>query len=424
MGTSGHKVEHKIISMSQYDLLAPITDQRRNNFSKAEGAEFLNEHGERIIDLNEMCIVLGQDNKDYIKAMTEALCGITSGKQGFSKAKERLYEYLMETTDHAFSGIHLTASGSEAVEWAVKLAMEMTGRKEAISFWNSIHGRTQLSSSLSGLPKRKAGYSPICPGIIFAPYPNCSHCPINKDIRNCGFACIDFLGQKYKYESSQDAAAVIVEPYQGAEIVVPPVGYIKALYQWAKSEKMMFIVDEIQSGMGRSGEMYCYKNEDIQPDMLLLGKALGNGIHISALMVKDKPDRSLLPALSGGVGDDFLACTAACEVFRQLEGGLLEHIRDVGEVLNTRLKAMEKYDCVMETRGKGLASAIEFKDAECCASICEKVKSGGFLIGKNSKNIILKPPYVVTEEQVMKFINILEKAIIETEAKHMNKAVI
>ena len=397
--------------MKQYDLLYPVRHQETRSFVSANGAGLVDKDGRSFVDMDEMCMVLGQGNREYINAMTSALNAITSPKIGFSSAKEQLYKYLMNTTDNAFSGIHLTVSGSEAVEWAIKLAKKMTGRTEVISFWNSIHGRTHLSASISGLPRRKTEYGPLVPGIVFAPYPNCCHCPANKEKGKCSFECLELLSEKYKYESAQDAAAVIVEPYQGGGIIIPPDGYMKALFDWTKEHHMLFIMDEIQSGMGRTGELYCYKNLGIQPDMLLLGKALGNGMHISALLVKDVPSPEYLPALTGGVGDEMLACTAACQVFSQLEGGLLEHIRKAGDILKAGLKSIEGNDDVLESRCIGLAAAVEFKNAERCVEVWKYLNENGFFAGRINNSVYVKPPYVITEEQINEFLQAFSNAL-------------
>jgi 4-aminobutyrate aminotransferase-like enzyme len=397
--------------MIQDDLLSPVRHQEVTNFVSAKGAEFIDKEGKSFIDLDDMCIVLGQSNSEYINSMTSALNGITSGKVGLSSAKQQLYKYIMETTNNDFSGIHLTVSGSEAVEWAVKLAKKMTGKTEIISFWNSIHGRTHLSASISGLPKRKTEYGPLVPGIVFAPYPNCCHCPVNKEKGSCKFDCIRLLDQKYEYESAQDAAAVIVEPYQGAGIIIPPEGYFKALYDWAKSHGMLFIMDEIQSGMGRTGKLYCYQELGIQPDMLLLGKALGNGMHISALLVKDIPSPEFLPALTGGVGDDVLACTAACQVFSQLKGGLLEHVYNVGQQLKKGIESLADNEDILEARCAGLAAAVEFKSNERCVQVWRILHEKGFLAGRINNAIYVKPPYVITEKQIEGFLAAFKNAL-------------
>jgi len=400
--------------MENYDLLAPIKDASHFEFDWALGAEFHDSSGKTYLDMNEMCTVLGQNNREYIHAISSVMNGITSDKEGFGPYKAQLYKYLTESTDGFYKGIHLTVSGSEAVEWAVKLALKMTSRSETISFWNSTHGRTQLSASISGLPKRKEGYGPITPGIIFAPYPNCLECPM-KRLNKCGRQCIEMLEKAYTYGSSGDAGALIVEPYQGAGVIIPPHGYLKELYKWCHDHEIVFILDEIQSGMGRTGDMYCYEHEDIRPDMLLLGKALGNGMHIGALLVEKLPDKDALPALSGGIGDETIACAAACEVFRQLEHGLLTHIRQMSGVLENELQTLEKFSCVKEVRSTGLAAAVEFTDESICSRVGRKMKEKGFFTGHIKTALFCKPPYVITDEQLLLFFDNLRE-IIESES--------
>lgn len=407
-------------SMAAYDLLAPIQDLTPRPFSEAEGATYTDPAGRRFLDLDEMCVILGQHNGPFADRVSRALTEeITSGKCRFGAAKDALYRDLIRTTHGDFAAVHLTASGSESVEWAVRLAQRMTGRSEVLSFWNSIHGRTYLSASLSGLPRRKAGYGPLAPGVIFAPYPRCGTCPRRESCGQGRFPCLEELEKLYRYSSAQDAAAVIIEPYQGADITFPPEGYLAALHRWARGHGLLTILDEIQSGMGRTGMLYCYQREGFCPDFLLLGKALGNGLHISALLVRERPDPAFLPAVSGGVGDEALACTAASEVFRQLEDGLLEHVGAVGELLTSGLKRLETaYPCVRESRGRGLAAAIEFTTEAAGQAVFQRLSEEGCWLGHKGAALLLKPPYVITREQIEDFLDALERAIrsLESEA--------
>lgn len=401
----------KKIDVMQYDLLAPIKGENRQNFTHVEGAAYTDCEGRTYLDLNEMCAVLGQRNREYIQAITKAVNGVTTDKAGFSPAKEILYNYLITTTHGDFEAIHLTSSGSEAVEWAIRLAKRITGRSEIVSFWNSIHGRTYLSASVSGLPRRKEGYGPLAPGVISIPYPQCTVCRDKAHCMSGVFPCLDKAKEQYKYGSAHDGAAIIAEPYLGVNIAIPPKGYWCALSQWAKSEGMLFIMDEIQSGMGRTGEMYCYQREQIEPDMLLLGKALGGGLHISALLVKKKPDPQFLPPISGGVGDEAVACAAACEVFRQLGDGLLTHIRKVSTTLETGLRLIGQNAKISEIRCLGLLAAIEFFNMEDAKQIADILKDKGFYVGHNGSVIFLKPPYVITEDQIEMFLIALDGAV-------------
>ncbi|XCP84730.1 aspartate aminotransferase family protein [Roseburia hominis] len=391
-------------SYKEYDLLSPLKLTEADQYVRAEGAAFYDKDENCFVDMNEMRLVLGQGNKEFEAAMAEAFQGCTSLTGNMTCYKERLYQYFDETTDGYFEAAHLTASGSEAVECAVRLAKKMTGSTEVFSFWNSIHGRTYLSGSMSGLPKRKKGYGPLASGVIHLPYPDCAACKARKVNGECTQECMQMAEGIYKMASAQDAAAVIVEPYQGAEIRIPPVGYLKRLQDWAHEKGMLFIVDEIQTGMGRTGEMYCYQKEKLEPDILLLGKALGNGMHIAAVLVKERPPEEALPALSGGAGDDPVACAAACEVYRQLEQGLLTHIQKAGACLQTGIRRFRDHARIRECRGIGLVAAIEFYEEEYCRQVFQALKKKGYLVGHTGKILYFKPPYVIMEEQIQGFL--------------------
>lgn len=392
------------------DLLSPIRSAAVRRFSAASGAALVGTDGRDYLDLNEMCRVLGQNNRAFREAVYAALCGITSDKVGFSPAKEQLYRYLLESTNGDFSAIHLCTSGSESTEWAVRLAAHITGRIEVLSFWNSIHGRTYLSASMSGLPRRKAGCGILAPGLLFAPYPRCGVCPLRGRCGAGRYACLQLLEETARCSSSQSIAAVIAEPYQGCDVTFPPEGYLSALCGWAHAHGALFLMDEVQSGMGRTGEMYCYQHEGIKPDMLILGKALGNGMHISALLMRKRPPKSVLPAVSGGTGDETIACTAACEVFRQLENGLLGHIACVGRVLAEGLAKLVRIGCAECCRCRGLAAAVDFETEQKASGIFRLLLKQGFFVGHSGKAILLKPPYAVTEEQIVRFLAALEDA--------------
>ena len=380
-----------------------------------KGIELIDEKGTIYFDLNEISTVLGQKNEHFNKRISEKLNnGLVGGKVSNSPEKEKFYQYLSDTTGNRFQYVHLTSSGSEASEWAVRMALKMTGRNEVLAFWNSIHGRTYLSASMSGMPRRKQGYAPAASGVVYGVYPDCTHCPFDKDCNNCNFFCLKFLDEKIKYESSQEIGAVIVETYQGAGIIVPPKGWLKALQDWAHAHGALFILDEIQSGMGRTGKMYCFEEEGLEPDMLLLGKALGNGIHVGAALLKNIPDDFYIPALIGGAGDTELTYAAGCAVFEELlENGLLEHISEVSIYLEYRLSELkQKCSAVKNICCKGLAASIEVIDQEVYETVMPKLKENGLLVGPAANNkIVLRPPYVITKEQIDHMISIFEEIL-------------
>lgn len=406
--------------MENYDMLQPILHAERLDLVSGQGALLLGRDGRRYLDFNEICVVLGQNNQHFIRRMTERLQGLTTNKMGYAPDKEKLHRFLMDSTDHLFQAVHLTASGSEATEWAVRTALKLTGKSEVLSFWNSIHGRTYLSASMSGLSKRKVDYGPLAPGVLYAPYADCAHCPFGRQCQAGEYFCLDFLEQKLRYESANDVGAVIVEAYQGGGVIVPPKGWLKALQDWAHAHGALFILDEIQSGMGRTGALYRYKEEGLEPDMLLLGKALGNGLHISAMLSRQVPEERYLYALSGGAGDDALACTAACAVFEELlENGLLEHIAQRGQQLAEGLKALEqKCPHVVGLRCAGLACALELDSPENQKKLLAALKQEGvFVAGAAYNGLMLKPPYTVSAQQIDEMLALLEGCLAQLDAK-------
>lgn len=386
--------------MNQYDLLAPLSHGPSPAFVSGQGAALKDAEGNEYLDFNEICVTLGQGDRYFTDQMKQALEGVTCGKSHLYR--DRLYDALMETTRGDFAAVHLTASGSEAAEWAVKLAQKTKGRSEVLSFWNSIHGRTHLSASMSGLSKRKTGYGPLAPGTVFGIYPDCGHCPLEHEPGSCSFACLRLLDRKVAMESAQDLAAVLVEPCQGAGVILPPEGWLKELEEWAHSRGALFILDEIQSGMGRSGCLYQYQRLGLRPDMLLLGKSLGNGLHISALLVKERPGADCLPALTGGAGDNPLACAAACAVIQRLQGGLLDQIGQMGDYLKARLEALQaQYPAVTEVRTLGLAAAMEFASPQVCAQVSRALAQARiFAAPYGDRALTFKPPFSVTAEQI------------------------
>ncbi len=379
-----------------------------------DGIKLYDSDGNVYYDLSEISNVLGQKNAHFTKRITDKLKEPVGGKIADSPEKTKFYQYLADTTGNRFRYVHLTSSGSEASEWAVRMALKITGRSEVLAFWNSIHGRTYLSASLSGMPRRKQGYAPAAPGVLYGVYPDCAHCPFEKNCETCDFFCLKFLDQKMKYESSQEIGAVIVEAYQGAGIIVPPKGWLKALQDWAHRHGALFILDEIQSGMGRTGKMYCFEEEGLDPDVLLLGKALGNGFHVGAALLKEVPDAFYIPALVGGAGDTELTYAAGCAVFEELlDHGLLEHIANVSAYLEEKLTELKnQYAQIKHICCKGLAASIEFQNQEMFESVQTKIKESGLIIGSGENHkLVLRPPYVITKEDIDEVVSILQRIL-------------
>lgn len=398
---------------AKYPRLKEVVEMKIPLFVRGEGALLYDAQGAEYLNLNELNAVLGENNRNFIETMKQAAEAPTTAN-GQSAYKNQLIDYLSQTTAGDFTEVHFTSSGSEAVEWAVRLAQKATGRTETICYWHSIHGRTYLAAGMSGIPRRKQGYGPVPTGIVFVPYPICGECPHAASRPDCGMACIRHLSDTVLYASAHDIAAVIIEPVQASNIQSVPEGYLKALRKWTKENGCFLIIDEIQSGMGRTGAMYCYGQEEVIPDILLLGKALGNGQHIAALLTNRMPDQRFIPAIGGGTGDYPQACAAGCAVFDELlNNRLLDNISAVGSHLKDSLLKLKALfpDKVREVRGKGLALAVQFSDDEVTARVYRGLDEARMMIGKDTHTVILKPPYSLTAEQADRFTGKLKELL-------------
>ena len=380
-------------------------------FTSGKGAVLWTDEGQEYLNMNEMSVCLGENNVAFNRTVTEAMSGLMSQKGAGSVWKERLLARMDETTGGAFKKIHFTASGSEANEWALKFARKLTGRTEILSFWNSIHGRTDLSAAVSGLPKRKTGYGPLT-GTAFFPFPLTSCWPQDA----AGQDWFDALEEKLKFETAQDLAAVIVEPMQGADNRYTPPGFLASLRKWTEKRGVILILDEVQSGMGRTGVLYRCLSEGVIPDIMVLGKALGNGFHIAAALFRETPDKTDCFAAMGGSGDSPVCCAAACCVFDQLlAGGLLEYVKVLGYNIKSRLEAMkQRHSFINEIRGEGAAFAVVFDSAERAAHIRGEMRRRGVLLGNFGPALLIKSVYTMTEEQVIGAMDALEKVFKST----------
>ena len=382
-------------------------------FLRGEGALLFDGQGEAYLNLNELNAVLGENNPRYHEAMRSSLYAPVSAV-GQNIYKQKLVSYLAETTRGDFSHVHFTSSGSEAVEWAVRLAQKITGRAETVCFWHSIHGRTALCAGMSGIPKRKVGYGPVPAGIVYAPYPACGDCPLHLSHPGCGLACLEFLKETVHYASAQDIAAVLIEPLLASNIHSVPEGYLRALREWTREHGILLILDEVQSGMGRTGDLYWYQREGVIPDILLLGKALGNGQHIAAILLNQVPEEKYIQAVAGGTGDYSTACAAACAVFGELlDHGLLQRVKETGAFLKEGLLDLQARfpTRIRQVRGRGLALAVQFTDGATADSVYRVLDKARMLYGRDKNALILKPPYSLTREQATGFLKALESAL-------------
>lgn len=256
-------------------------------------------------------------------------------------------------------------SGAEAVENAVKIARYQTQKQAIIAFENGFHGRTLLTMTLTSKVKPyKFGFGPYAPEVYRMPFAYCYRCPFKLDYPSCGLACAEALNDFFLSHVAPEAtAAIIVEPVQGeGGFIAPPREYFQRLKAICEANHVLFIADEIQSGMGRTGTMFAMEYYGVFADLTTVAKSLAAGLPLSAVVGRKEVMDAVHPSGIGGTyGGNPLACAAALAVMDVFEEeNLLERAKTLGTLLRSRLEDFkEEFELIGEVRGLGPMMAME-----------------------------------------------------------------
>ena len=333
-----------------------------------------------------------------------------------------LAEKLAEVTPGDLQKTFFCSTGTEANEGALLLASIYTGKDEFIALRNGLHGRTKLTMSLTGIQMWRTDPHP-CGGIHFAPNAYCYRCPLGKKFPECDYACADAVDDLIRTATSGQPAALIAEPIQGnAGIVTPPKGYFKRLKEILASHNALLIIDEVQTGFGRSGKMFAIENFDVVPDIMTMAKALGNGAPISAFTASAKIADTYTKPGASTLGGNPVSSIAGLGVLKYIqEHNLMENAQARGQQLYDGLVELQKkHPIIGDIRGIGLMRGAEFVHADKSPApeelemVLEEMKNRGFIIGKNgvARNVMaFQPPLVITETDVNNVLNTLEAVL-------------
>ncbi|WP_454047599.1 ornithine--oxo-acid transaminase [Chryseobacterium sp. Marseille-Q8038] len=353
----------------------------------------------------------GHSHPKIIGALVEQAQKLALTSRAFYNSKLGEYEQKI-TTLFGFDKVLPMNSGAEAVETAVKLARKWSYEVKGISenaakiivCENNFHGRTTTIVSFSNDPDANQNYGPFTPGFIKIPY---------NDIA----ALEEVLSRE-----AANIAAFLVEPIQGeAGVYVPDENFLKNAAELCKKYNVLFIADEVQTGIARTGKLIACHHEDVQPDILILGKALSGGMYpVSAVLANDNIMNVIKPGQHGSTfGGNPIACAVAVAALDVVaEEKLSERAEELGKLFRSEIeKLIEKSDLITKVRGKGLLNAILINDtpeSSTAWNLCLKLKENGLLAKPTHGNIIrLAPPLVITEEQLLDCVKIIEKTILE-----------
>jgi ornithine--oxo-acid transaminase len=350
----------------------------------------------------------GHCHPKIVEAMCEQAKTLTLTSRAFYNDVLGVFEKYI-TEFFGYDKVLLMNSGAEADETALKLCRKWAYLKKGvpenqakiICCDGNFHGRTITIVSMSNDPDSYGGYGPFTPGFIRIPYND-----------------LNALAEALK---DPNVAGFLLEPIQGeAGVYVPDEGYLKKAYDLCKANNVLFIADEIQSGIARTGKMLACDHENVRPDMLLLGKALSGGTYpVSAVLADDEIMLTIKPGEHGSTyGGNPVACKvgiAALEVIK--EEKLAEQSDYLGKIFREEMRALRS-DMIELVRGKGLMNAIVIrpKNGKTAWDVCVKMKEMGVLAKPTHGHIIrFTPPLVITEEQLREAIELIKKAILSFE---------
>ncbi|MGC9964763.1 MAG: 4-aminobutyrate--2-oxoglutarate transaminase [Syntrophobacteraceae bacterium] len=341
----------------------------------------------------------------------------------------RLAEKLCRLVPGEFSKMAIFAnSGAEAVENAVKVARHYTKRQGVIAFANAFHGRTYLAMTLtSKVMPYKAGFGPFMSEVYRMPYAYCYRCPFGLKYPACNTCCADYLKDFFIGNvAAENTAALVVEPIQGeGGFITPPPEYLPKLLKICRDNGIVFIADEIQTGMGRTGKMFAVNHSNVEPDLVTVAKSLGAGMPLSAVVGRSEMMNSAqVGGLGGTYGGNPICCQAALAVLEVFEEeNLLQRSEKLGVKIRARFEDFKKrFELVGDVRGLGPMAGIELvrdretkepANTEAKALVkfcCEK----GLVIlscGNYGNVIRTLMPLVITDEQLERGLAIMEEGL-------------
>jgi len=323
--------------------------------------------------------------------------------------------------------VYFGNSGAEAVEAAFKLARWHTKRELNIAFFGAFHGRTMGALSLTASKTiQKRHYNPLVPGITHIPYAYCYRCAYNLTYPKCGLYCVHWVEDTLFRTTvpAEEVAAIFVEPIQGeGGYIVPPPEFHRELNKIAKKYGILYVADEVQSGMGRTGKMFAMEHFRVVPDIIALAKGIASGLPLGAMIAPAKIMNWEAGSHASTFGGNPLSCRAAMVTIELLEKNLMKNAASQGERLLNGLRKLQKtFECMGDVRGKGLMVAVELvKDRETKAPATEwrsriikkTFEKGLLLLGCGENSIRFSPSLTVTSSEVDTCLSIFEESVKE-----------
>ena len=415
-----------------------------------EGAYFMDATGKEYLDfLSQLFNVnLGLQHPKVVEAIKKQVGVVNYTKNTFlNEPKILLARRLAEVTHPDLTKTFFSNSGTEANEAAFKIARGYTGRHKILSFWNAYHGSTYASMTAGGVASNRNPYEPLVPGFYHVPTPYCYRCYFGLEYPSCGLRCAKFLEDTIKFHGPDAVAAFIADPVVvGAGVIVPPDGYWQKVREICTKHDILLIMDEVIAGCGRTGKLFAYEHWGIVPDILVLAKGISNAsVPLGATILNRKITDHFNETKNFPHGFTYsghaLACAAGlASINAYVDEKIPENAAKVGAYFMDQLKGLkDRHESVGDVRGLGLIEAVELvKDRETkeplghsdpdapieerpIVMISDGCLKDGLLImpAMSGSTVRMSPPLIITEEDVDKATDILEKQITAVEKKFL-----
>ncbi len=405
--------------------------EKRPAIASAHGAWVVDTEGKEYLDFGsgQMAAALGHNHPRYVAAVQRSLKTISHSTKTFLNTDRlMLHERLGQILTPPLQKSLFLVSGSDAIEAAVDLARKVTGGVDVIGMHMALHGSTSfVTRSLTfGWNRSKHGLAAPSTSAILAPY--CYRCPIEKAFPDCNIGCLSASIQLADANFTAKPAAMIIEPVLSAGgIVVPPPGYMKRLKEYCRARGMLLIMDESQTGLGKTGKLWGHQHEDVVPDIMTVSKHFGAGLPISAVCTTaELAERAVANgyfATRSHACDPIVCAAGVASIDIVLEEKLTERAVAIEQHVKAAVREMAKrYDFIDDIRGRGVLLGVELVEdrgtrtpanalTRAVISECEK---RGLLVqarGSHARNNVIRlvPPMVCSDQEINHGMSILEE---------------
>ncbi|MGI6117717.1 MAG: aspartate aminotransferase family protein [Bilifractor sp.] len=405
-------------------------------FDHAEGMYLYDKDDKPYLDFSAQfsACTLGHRNRELIDTITEQLNKLVSVTSMYvTEERARLAEKLVEITPDGLEKVMFGCTGSDANEFALKLAKHYKGGGKIFSFRRGFHGSTAGAAAATGKSETiqlDTGISELLPrGFVHSAPPYCFRCDLGQKSETCGFQCIKYLEQLILQEGGK-VAALISEPiFAAGGVIVPPKGFWKEIRKLCDKYNILLIFDEVVTGIGQTGDMFACQYEGVTPDILVTGKGLTSGyVPGSTVICRREIGESMDPlTIHGHTHSCYpLMCAAAYKNIEIIERDhLVENSRQTGTYLHEQLKKLQKkYECIVDVRGRGLLQGFELDSVnpnvskyEFGQKLYETMLHNGLITELESRRnlsnviIVMHPPLITSKQNADEAIMIIEKSI-------------